>query len=136
MKVTIKVEKEVEIRTVLIDIAPRYIGDGEDDDMPTDFPLLNAQKTEWVASVDIDTGAIAGWPKGEKRKMFVKVCDAGIYKLIDSDGNVVAERKGYVPNDVVPGSYGDYVELDIDENGIITNWPKHPDISEFFRDDE
>lgn len=56
MKATIKVEKEVEIKTVLIDIAPRYIGDSDDDDMPTDFPLLNAGKTAWVASVDIDTG--------------------------------------------------------------------------------
>lgn len=137
MKATIKVEKEVNIRTVLIDIAPRYIGDAEDDDMPTDFPLLNAEKTAWVASVDIDTGAIAGWPQGDKRNMHVKVCDAGTYRLIDSEGNEVAARvNDYVPNGVVPGSYGDYVELEIDENGIITNWPKHPDISGFFRNDD
>ena len=136
MKATIKIEKDVDIRTVIIDIAPRYIGGSEDDDMPTDFPLLNANKTAWVASVDIDTGAIAGWPQGDKRKMHVKVCDAGIYKLIDGEGNVVAERNGYVPNGVVPGSYGDYVELEIDENGIITNWPKHPDISKFFQNDD
>jgi len=137
MKAMIKIEKEVDIRTVLIDIAPRYIGDGDDCDMPTDFPLLNAQKTAWIAFVDIDTGAIAGWPKGEKRKMFVKVCDAGTYKLLDGEGNVIAERiNSYVPNGVVPGSYGDYVELDIDENGVITNWPKRPDISAFFSDDE
>ena len=132
MKATVKIEKEVDIRTVIINIAPHYIGDTREDDMPTDFPLLNADKTAWVASVDIDTGAIAGWPQGDKRKMHVKVCDAGIYTLIDSDGNEVAELNGYVPNDVVPGSYGDYVKLDIDENGIITNWPKHPDISTFF----
>ena len=136
MKATIKIEKEVEIRTVIIDIAPRYIGDTKDDDMPTDFPLLNAEKTAWVASVDIDTGAIAGWPHGDARKMHVKVCDVGIYKLIDSDGSEVAAINGYVPNGVIPGSYGDYVELEIDENGIITNWPKHPDISGFFPNDE
>lgn len=133
MKATIKVEKEVEIRSVLIDISPRYIGDDPDDDIPTDFPLLNEAKTAWVASVDIDTGAIAGWPQGDKRTMHVKVCDAGTYRLIDNEGNEVAARvNDYVPNGVVPGWYGDYVELHIDENGIITNWPKHPDISGFF----
>lgn len=132
MKAIIKVEKEVDIRIVKIDIEARYIGDSDDDDMPLDFPLLNEAKTAWVASVDIDTGAIACWPQGDKRTMHVKVCDAGIYQLIDGDGNVIATKSGYVPNGVVPGSYGDYVELEINEDGIITNWPKHPDISEFF----
>ena len=136
MKAKIKVEKEVEILTIKIDIEARYIGDSEDDDMPTDFPLLNAEKTAWVATVAIDTGAIFGWPKGDARKMHVKVCDAGIYTLFDNHAETVAQRIGYVPHGVVPGSYGDYVELDIDENGIITNWPKHPDISEFFSDED
>ena len=136
MKATVKIEKEVDIRTVIIDIAPRYIGDAKDDDMPTDFPMLNAAKTAWVASVNIDTGEISGWPAGDARKMHVKVCDAGIYSLIDADGNEVIKFAGYVPHGVVPGSYGDYVELEIDERGVITNWPKSPDVSDFFRDDE
>lgn len=135
--VKITVEKEVDIRIVLIDISPRYIGDSDGDDMPTDFPLLNEAKTSWIASVNIDTGEISGWPKGDKRNMHVKVCDAGTYSLIDVDGNTIASIvNNYVPNGVVPGSYGDYVEMDIDENGIITNWPKHPDVSEFFRNEE
>lgn len=137
MKTTVRIEKEVDIAFVFIDIAPRYIGDGDDDDMPTDFPLLNADKTAWVATVNIDTGEIQGWPAGEKRSMHVKVCDAGTYKLIDREGVEIAARvNSYVPNGVVPGSYGDYVELEINENGIITNWPKHPDVSGFFSDDE
>ncbi len=135
MKAKIKIEKEVEIRSVLICIAPRYIGDKEDDDMSTDFPLLNEEKTLWVAEVNVDTGQIGCWPIGEKRSMHVKVCDGGIYTLKDSNGNVVAIKDGYVPNRLVPGSYGDYVELEIDENGIITNWPKHPSVSDFFQDD-
>lgn len=136
MKATVKIEKEVEIRNVVIDIAPRYIGDSPDDDMPTDFPLLNEQKTAWVASVNIDTGEIAGWPAGDARKMHVKVCDAGIYSLIDIEGNEVAKFAGYVPHGVVPGSYGDYVEIEIDERGVITNCPKNPDISEFFASED
>jgi hypothetical protein len=131
MKTTIKVEKEVDIRAVLIDISPRYIGDSDDDDMPTDFPLLNEDKTAWVASVNIDTGEIAGWPIGDKREMHVKVCDAGLYKLIDSDGNVIAEKDGYVP-EIVPNDYGDYVDLSIDENGVITNWNSGAGLDDFF----
>lgn len=136
MKASIKVKQDVEIKFVVIDIEPRYIGDSEDDDMPSDFPLLNDAKTEWRAKVDIDTGVIEGWPQGEARKMFVKVCDAGIYTLLDAAGNELARLDGYVPHGVVPGEYGDYVSLAIDETGRITNWPKNPDVSEFFADDE
>jgi len=136
MKATVTVQKEIDIRFVLIDISPLYIGDSPDDDMPTDFPMLNAEKTAWVAKVDIDTGRIEGWPTGDVRSMHVKVCDAGSYYLTDEAGEVVASRvNDYVPNGVVPGSYGDYVELEIDGDGIITNWPKHPDISGFFNKD-
>lgn len=132
MKAIVKIEKEVEIKTVIINIAPRYIGDSGDDDMPTDFPLLNDEKSEWTAHVDIDTGVIKDWPQGDSREMHVKVCDAGTYTLLDTFGNSVAVRDGYVPNDLVPGSYGDYVELSINEEGVITNWPKNPSVDEFF----
>lgn len=134
MKAFVMVEKEVEIKEVIIDISPRYIGDSEDDDMPTDFPLLNDNKNNWVARVNIDTGVIANWPQGDARKMHVKVCDAGAYRLMDANGGQIAAIvNDYVPHGVVPGSYGDYVELTIDEAGRITNWPRRPDVSAFFK---
>lgn len=133
MKAKVKIEQELTIASVFIDIAPRYIGDSEDDDLPTDFPLLNASKTEWRAMVDIDTGKILDWPQGEARDMHVKVCDNGSYSLYDSAGEKVAEIvNGYVPNELIPGAYGDYIELSINEDGVITNWPRSPDISAFF----
>lgn len=135
MKALIKVEKEVEIKTVIVTIEPRYIGDSEDDDMPTDFPLLDDAKEIWCASIDIDNGKIKDWPIGEVREMFVKVCDQGLYSLLDADGNEVAKIDGYVPNGLIPGEYGDYVDLKIDAEGVITNWPKYPDLSAFFGDD-
>ena len=136
MKTIVKVATEVDIKWCVIDIEPRYIGDSEDDDLPTTFPLLNDAKTQWKAQVDIDTGIISGWPKGEARSMHVKVCDAGIYSLLDCDLNEVAKFSGYVPHGVVPGSYGDYIQLTIDEDGRITNWPESPDASEFFEDQD
>ena len=136
MKATIKVKKDVDIRIVRISIAPRYIGDSDDDDIPSDFPLLDLGRGVWNADVLIDTGEIVDWPKGDPRSMHVKVCDAGIYSLLDAEGNVLAEHDGYVPHGVVPGSYGDYVELTINENGVITNWPKDPSLDDFFNRDE
>lgn len=135
MKTTILVERAVEIKKLVINVSPRYIGDTDEDDMPTDFPGLNDLKNNWMASVDIDTGQIEGWPTGDAREMHIKVCDAGIYSLYDVDGDCVATINGYVPNGVVPGSYGDYIELKIDENGFITNWPKLPNVEEFFERD-
>ena len=136
MKARVKVEKEVEIVAVRIEIAPRYIGDSGDDDMPTSFPLLNDLKSLWQATVNIDTGQIESWPIGDARKMHVKVCDAGRYSLIDQSGVIISVLDGYVPNKLIPGEYGDYVILDIDANGIITNWPKKPSLEQFFDCDD
>ena len=135
MKARIKIVKEVELVAIVINISPRYIGDGDDDDMPTDFPLLNENKTAWIACVDIDTGKIHDWPDGDAREMHVKVCDAGTYKLFDDEGNVVAEKQGYVPS-IVPNDYGDYVVLSINENGVITNWDSSASIDDFFDDED
>ncbi len=129
MKRTITVKKEVEIKKVKISVEPRYVGDGEDDDMPTDFPLL--QNGLWTAIVDVDTGAIENWPTGDIRSLHIKVCDAGSYSLYDETGSERVKFDGYVPN-IVPGSYGDYIELNIDENGVITNWNPDADIEDFF----
>ena len=131
MKTRVKIWKEIEVSTICIDINIRYVG-GDDGDIPADFPLLKGN--DWRAIVNMDSGKIEDWPVGEYREMHVKVCDAGIYTLYDDKGEPIAERDGYVPHGVVPGAYGDYVILSIDENGVITNWPKKPDISDFFDD--
>lgn len=97
--------------------------------MPTDFPLF--KNSVWTAVVDVDSGRIENWPIGDSRTMHIKVCDAGTYSLFDETGAEVVSYSGYVPN-IVPGSYGDYIELEIDENGVITNWNPKADIDDFF----
>jgi hypothetical protein len=54
----------------------------------------------------------------------VKACDEGSYELIGADDNLIAERsEDYVPNDIIPGDYGDYIRLKIDiKTGQIVNW--------------
>ena len=127
MKLIIKKPTEIEIDSVRICVAVRY----DDEDMPNDFPLRRGDI--WDATVKIDTGEIAGWPKGKTAEIYMKICDEGKYQLLDASGKMIAERVNeYVPHGVVPGKYGDYINLVINADGIITNWPKHPDVDVFF----
>jgi len=120
------IKKEVDITTVSVALPCRY----EDEDIPFDFPLRNGDM--WNAMIDIDTGRIHDWPKGKTGDMFMKICDTGIYKLFDSNQMQVAKiDDGYVPNNLIPGEYGDYVDFKIDEDGKIKNWPSNPNFSDF-----
>lgn len=128
MKAKVKTEIEIEVSAIRISVAVRY----EEEDIPNDFPMRKADT--WTATVAIDTGKIEHWPKGKAGNLRMKVCDEGCYTLLDKDGVEIKCRDGYVPHGIVPGEYGDYIDLKINSDGIITNWPKKPDISEFFED--
>ena len=122
---------EIDIRYVSISVAVRY---GEEN-IPNDFPLRFGDV--WNVFVEIDTGCIPGWPVGQAGKLSMKVCDRGTYELLDANMEQIAVlESNYVPHGVVPGRYGDYIELNIDANGRITNWPKRVDVSEFFRGED
>lgn len=130
MKTIIKIEKEVEIKKVKLQVAVRY----DDEDIPYDFPLRNGNM--WNATIDIDGGRVLDWPKGEKGNLEMKICDEGSYYLLDEDDNVVLSlEQDYVPNKLLPGEYGDYLKLHIDENGLITNWYSKPSIEDFIDED-
>ena len=57
-------------------------------------------------------------------KTHYKVADAGIYSLLNAAGEVVVERDWYVPSMLYPNAdgFGDYVILNINEDGIIKDW--------------
>lgn len=112
------IKQEVDVHTVVIDVPVRY----GDEDIPFDAPGRTGDA--WRAVVLVDSGQIVGWPGGALY-IYMKVCDEGVYTLHDADGNELGKiHQDYVPHGVVPGEYGDYVELDIDETGRIRNWPK------------
>lgn len=130
MKATIKIEKEVEIAMIKIDVAVRY----DEEDIPNDFPLRKGDM--WSAIVEVDTGKILDWPIGRSGEMYMKVVDGGSYYLLDKEGNTVLSlEQDYVPHGIVPGKYGDYIELKINDQGIITNWKKNPSIDDFINED-
>ena len=101
------------------------------EDVPATLMLDRGDYLEMI--IDIKTGQILDFPKVLPAfDLFLKVVDGGFYKLLDSARQVLSEiDQDYVPHGVVPGEYGDYVDLQINADGIITNWPKQFDYSEF-----
>lgn len=125
MKATITIEKEVDIKTVIIEAHVRYWEDatinGVVDEEGTLTPCRKGDL--WCPEIDIDTGIITNWTKGVTADVHFKVCDAGSYYLKDAEGNIVLKREDdYVPNHLIPGEYGDYIIMTIDENGKIADW--------------
>jgi hypothetical protein len=127
MKATVTIEKEVDIKMVEVRAHVRYWDDatinGVTDEEGTLTPCREGEM--WCPIIDIDTGVITNWTKGVKANVHFKVCDGGSYFLKDANGKVVLSREDdYVPNELIPGSYGDYIEMSIDENGKITPSPR------------
>lgn len=139
MKAIIKVEKEVNFTHLKIECGVRYWEDAEvngvEDTEGTLIPLRDGD--DWCPIIEIDTGVIKNWPSGITAKVHYKCCDDGEYWLIADDGFELKYPGYYVPNilDLNGESYGDYVILNIDENGKIANWPSVHDITDFFRED-
>lgn len=125
MIIEIPTTKAVNITHVKVCLPVRY---GEED-IPNNAPMR--QGDMWNATINIGTGQIEAWPKGETLDLHMKVCDSGIYQLLDGE-HVISEMQDYVPHGVIPGEYGDYVVLDIDSDGVIQNWTSNPDVSDFF----
>ena len=129
MKLTVVTRETKEAKYLHANMAVRY----DDEDIPYDFPLR--QGDIWEGTIDLDTHRILEWPAGKTGEMQMKGCDEGVYKLLDADGKVLVVKRGYVPNSILPGEYGDYVHLIIAEDGTITNWPKEPSLYDFQKED-
>jgi hypothetical protein len=132
MKATISKPTEIEVSFIRIEIPVRY----EEEDIPNDFPMRDGDM--WKATVAMDNGEIQDFkaPAGfDGAEMYMKVCDEGTYILLNHCGEEIARiESDYVPHGVIPGEFGDYVNLRIGATGIIENWPDEPDVDEFFPD--
>lgn len=87
----------------------------------------------WKVKIDLTKGLIEGWPKGAVASIHYKVCDAGEYWLLDSNGQRIAKwRSHYVPDDFLchgDRGYGDYIIFDVSADGRITGYSR-PEINE------
>jgi hypothetical protein len=134
MKTTVKIEKEVEVKTLEVAANVRYWEDSEingvDDEMGDLTPFRKGDL--WCPIIDIDSGIIKDWPQGTTASIHFKICDSGSYFLKDESGNTVLSiERDYVPSILCPkeNGYGDYVIMDIDKKGQIKDWKA--DISSF-----
>ncbi len=117
-------------------------------EIPADLPGLRFETSQEIVGmnfeagehignltleIEIATGQIQNWPtdRESRTEIHLHVNDTGTYSLLDGDGNVLLSRTGYVPNRVVPGDWGDDIDLLINPEGLIENWPETPDLSEF-----
>lgn len=139
MKVTIKVEKEVDIKYCQVKAHVRYWEDATVDGMEdTEGTLIPCREGElWCPLINIETGQIINWSKGVTAKIHYKVCDEGSYYLQDEDYNThLSIEDNYVPDKLIPGEYGDYIIMDIDIDGQIMQWKTPANLSEFLKTDD
>ena len=100
-------------------------------------PMLNADSMRLEITIDIKEGRLVEWNKENGYlRMQAKVMDGGTYTLLDTGKKPIWQIRGYVPNRLIPsfeieGDHGDYIELQINEDGTIANWNKEIDLSVF-----
>lgn len=135
----IKVLKEVEVKTLVVEAGARYwedaTVDGVEDENGDLIPCRDGDY--WKPIIDLETGIITNWTQGVTADIYYKVCDDGTYKLLDVDGNEVVSIDGYVPDIMCPNGegFGDYIIMKVGENGKIDNW-KVGNLSEFSQEEE
>ncbi len=131
-KVTARRPQEFTFTAIRVKVPVRY----EEEDIPNDFPFR--KRDMWDVTIDLDDNggaAIRDWPK-LAAEVYMKVCDCGCYYLLNGSDVIASIDQDYVPNECIPGDYGDYIGLSIAEDGTITNWPKDPDYGCFFKDED
>ena len=91
----------------------------------------------WCPEINIETGIIENWEIGKTANIHYKVSDCCGWVIQDSNERVIYfQDDGYVPDTLCPAErgYGDYIIMNIDENGQIDKWKFN--IDDFQGDDE
>jgi hypothetical protein len=125
-QLTIAETKTVEARYLKVEAGVRYwedasVNDTEDEDGSL-IPFRSGDY--WCPTIDLDAGVVEDWPADTTASIHYKVCDDGRYVLLDEGREEIVALNGYVPSILSPGGngYGDYVIMQIDENGHIGGW--------------
>lgn len=131
MKIEVLKPVEVEVYAVRINA---LLHEDAMQNLP-DFLLQDGGDLEIL--IEVDTGRVVNWQGNTAVRIEDKVRDNGNYALLDKDMNeIVRIEDDYVPNRLIPGEYGDYIDLKINAEGYVKNWPKQPDVSEFFENED
>lgn len=141
MKMNVYIKSEINVKTLHAKVYPRYIEDASvngyrdsENDPKMPFVKLDDKTKEyfWEVNIDIDKGQIIDWPQKTIASLHYKVCDEGSYSIYDEKDELIGYIDGYVPNIMCPKEqgYGDYLIMDIDENGFIQDWNAEDDLIE------
>jgi hypothetical protein len=78
----------------------------------------------WRPIINIEKGQVLNWQQGIIANVFYKVCDGFACSFTDYSSASILDYEGYVPNFMCPKDEpdGDYIIMDIDENGYIKGW--------------
>ena len=133
MKIELTVKKEFDVEYLQVSARVRYWEDATVNDTEDESGSLMPCRDDdrWKPIIELETGRIVNWEQGTKADIHYKVCDDGIYTLVDALGNEVKTIEGYVPSLMSPKEkgYGDYIIMDVDESGVIQDWV--PELSDF-----
>lgn len=91
----------------------------------------------WCPVINVATGVIENWEIGKTAKVHYKVSDCCGWELLDENDAVIqSQDDGYVPKTLCPAErgYGDYIIMNINENGLIDKW--RFDIDDFQEDED
>lgn len=152
MKVKCKIVTEVEIPYVKCYLFARYWEDADVSLNGSEFESVNEDGSNMPQSMFLDyspeitsykgfkddkcfymkinpeTGQIENWEKGYAMHIHWKVVDQGVYRYYDDKDNIIKNLDcEYVPDylAIEDSGYGDYVIMNVDENGFINNWNKN-----------
>ena len=124
--IEVRTTNTVEVCYLQVNAEVRYWEDGEIDGEPDEDGSRTPFKVgdSWKPLIELSTGKVVDWPEGLTADIHYKVCDAGVYRLLDKDRAVVRKIDGYVPAILSPGGdgYGDYIIMKIDGSGQIQDW--------------
>lgn len=133
MKIKLEIEQEFEVKYLRASCGVRYwedaTVDGVDDENGDLIPCREGDY--WKPLIDLQSGQIVNWKKGVSAQIHYKVCDDGTYALLDENYKEIVSITDYVPSIMSPkeSGYGDYVIMDVNEDGFIQNWTA--DLSKF-----
>lgn len=139
MKIRLKIEKEFDVKYLAVTAGIRHPESVIVDDVEcgelSEIPCHDGK--HWQVMIDVDTGVITNWPKGVTADICAKVCDDGIYSILDENKQELKRLVHcYVPDCLAinDNGYGDYIIMEIDADGKIKDW--NPSFDEFEQEDD
>jgi len=125
MRITAMMPVEMEASAIRCMVPIRYDDDLEEQVKGTAWErFLTGRTLEF--DLDLDTGAVRGWPEGQAARLHTKPCDEGSYYLLGADGERLAAIEQYYVPSCVPGEYGDYFVADVGGDGRVSGWRPSP----------